>query len=83
MGKLVVMDPTMPEVHPFNGDLADRQRVEKIFRERMEGGGFMAVVVTPATERGGKPEKKHIFKDEFPVADPDAEVWLTPHLKGG
>lgn len=82
MGKLVVMSPVKPEVHPFNGELADRQRVEEIFRDLMNGGGFLAFQVE-APERGGKPTKTQIRADEFPVNDPHAEVVLTPHLAGG
>lgn len=83
MGKLVVMSPVQPEVHPFNGDLADRERVEEIFRDRMNGGGFMAYVIEEPTTRLGKPTKTQIRADEFPVNDPHAEVVLTPHLAGG
>lgn len=83
MGKLVVMSPVKPEVHEFNGELADRQRVEEIFRDRMSGGGFMAYMIEAPATRLGKPTKTQIRVDEFPVNDPHAEVVLTPGLAGG
>jgi hypothetical protein len=77
-GTLTILDHVRPRVIEFNGVPEEREAVEQEFKNLMRSGNYLAFKVE---EKTGK--KVQIRENEFPSAEENPKVVLTPHLVGG